>query len=108
MNLSFEVELGNEDLLMGIDLIRKLDGEGIKNFPASVPVSFIDFKLHKGLYREYGSIRRSVWEIGLAIAIKDKFRSGDIYLPQSKRHTSFLNLIYIEKKREEEKPHACK
>lgn len=108
VNLPFEIEPGNEDLLIGIDLIRKLDGEDIKKFPVSAPTSFIDFKLHKGLYREDGSIRRSVWEIGLAIAIKDKFRSGDIYLPQSKRHTSFWNLIYSEKKWEEEKPHACK
>ena len=101
-------ESGNEDLLMGIDLIRKLDGEDIKKFPLSATASFIDFKLHRGLYREDGSIRRSVWEIGLTIAIKDKFRSGDIYLQQSKRHTSFWNLIYSEKKWEEEKPHACK
>ncbi len=108
VNLPFEVEPGNEDLLMGIDLIRKLDKEDIKKFPVSAPTSFIDFKLHKGLYRKDGSTRRSVWEIGLAIAIKDKFRSGDIYLPQSKRHTSFWNLIYSEKKWEEEKPHACK
>ena len=108
VNLPFEVEPGNEDLLMGINLIRKLDGEDIKKFPMSAPISFIDFKLHKGLYREDGSIRRSVWEIGLAIAIKDKFRSGDIYLPQSKRHTSFWNLIYSEKKWEEEKLNACK
>lgn len=74
----------------------------------SATTSFIGFKLHRGLYREDGSIRRSVWEIGLTIAIKDKFRSVDIYLPQSKRHTSFWNLIYSEKKWEEEKLHACK
>lgn len=108
LNLPFEVESGNEDLLIGIDLIRKLDKEDAKKFPSTAPISFIDFKLQKGLYREDGSLRRGVWEIGLAIAIKDKFRSGDIYLPQSKRHTSFWNLIYSEKKWEQEKDKACK
>src|SRR5207248_11694310 len=34
------------------------------------------------------------FEIGVAIAIKDALRSGDLYLPESKKHVSFWNLIY--------------
>jgi hypothetical protein len=31
--------------------------------------------------------------MGLALAIKDALRSGDLYLPQSKQHVSFWNLM---------------
>jgi len=37
-------------------------------------------------------IIRNVWEMGLALAMRDAFRSGDLYLPQSKQHISFWDL----------------
>src|SRR5262249_43635987 len=33
--------------------------------------------------------RRRTWEIALALALKDALRSGDIFLPDSRRHVSF-------------------
>lgn len=38
---------------------------------------------------------RNLWELGVALAIKDKLRSGDLFLSDSKRHTSFWNLISL-------------
>lgn len=33
-------------------------------------------------------------EIGVAIAIRDGFRSGDLYVEHSNKYASFWNLIY--------------
>lgn len=40
---------------------------------------------------------RHLWEIGLAIAVRDALRAGGLYLPQSRHHISFANLIYNER-----------
>jgi TnpA family transposase len=34
------------------------------------------------------------WEISLALELKDKLRSGDVFLPDSRRHVSFWKLGY--------------
>ena len=34
--------------------------------------------------------------ISLALAVRDALRSGDLYLPDSRHHVSFSNLIYNE------------
>ena len=38
------------------------------------------------------TVDRRTWELGLAVAVRDGLRSGDVYLPG--RHVSFANLIY--------------
>ena len=40
------------------------------------------------------TLDRRTWELGLAVAVRDGLRSGDVYLPESRRHVSFSNLIY--------------
>src|SRR5262249_30030771 len=40
--------------------------------------------------------RRRTWEISLALGLKDALRSGEVFLPDSRRHVSFWNLCYDE------------
>ena len=40
--------------------------------------------------------RRRTWEISLALTLKDALRSGDVFLPDSRRHVSFWHLCYDE------------
>jgi hypothetical protein len=46
------------------------------------------------LHQADTTVDRRTWELGLAVAVRDGLRSGDIYLPGSRRHVSFANLIY--------------
>lgn len=50
----------------------------------------------KSLLREDAQIDQRLSEIALALAIRDALRSGDLYLPESRRHVSFCNLVYDE------------
>jgi hypothetical protein len=43
--------------------------------------------------RDDGTIDRSLWEIALALAVRDALRSGNLYLPEIRRHISFWNLL---------------
>jgi hypothetical protein len=96
IHLPFCVEQGNDDLLNAINLIRQLDAGEMKRLPQNLPIAFIPKELRRALKDRGGKINRSAWELGLALAIKDALRSGDLFLPKSKRHISFWDLILNE------------
>jgi hypothetical protein len=49
------------------------------------------------LKRTNGLYDRRVWELALCLAVRDALRSGDLFLPESRRHVSFSNLFYNER-----------
>jgi TnpA family transposase len=92
IHLPFAVTRGNEHLLSAIQLVRNLDSGAVKRLPRNAPTAFIPKELRRALKDNTGNINRNAWETGLAVAIKDALRSGDLYLPQSKEHVSFWDL----------------
>lgn len=93
IKLPFEAQPGSHGLMDAITIIRKLDTGELKSLPKELPYSFIDPQIRAYLKNRK---ERNLWELGIALAIKDKLRSGDLFLSDSKRHTSFWNLIYQE------------
>lgn len=98
LELPFRAESGMEPLLAAVAIARELNRERSRTLPPNAPVGFIPAAWHASLYREgSGRVDRPLWEIGLAIAVRDAFRSGGLYLPESRHHVSFANLIYDER-----------
>ncbi|MCH2218332.1 MAG: Tn3 family transposase [Flavobacteriales bacterium] len=102
IKLPFMAERGNEGLLEALFLARRLNNKELSTLPMDAPKDFIDRSLSHFLDGKDGIVKRGLWEIGLAIALKDALRSGDVYLESSNRHVSFWNLIYHEKQWEQE------
>lgn len=96
IRLPFDVAKGSGALLRAIRLVRQLDAGEIKRLPENAPIAFIPRELRRSLKDSSGNINRNVWEMGLALAMKDALRSGDLYLPQSKQHVSFWDLTLNE------------
>ena len=96
LQLPFAAAPGNEDLLDAIQLVQQLDAGELKSLPADAPVSFVPKDLRKLLHDNEGQLKRNAWEMGLAFALKDALRSGDLYLPQSKHHISFWDMTLTE------------
>jgi TnpA family transposase len=94
--LPFAATQGNEYLLHAIDVVRKLDAGDLKRLPPTAPSYFVPRELRRALYDQTGYLNRNAWEMGLALAIKDALRSGDLYLPQSKQHVAFWDLTLSE------------
>ena len=61
------------------------------------PIQFVPAAWCPVLRRDDGTIDRRIWEMALALAIRDALRSGDLYLPESRRHVSFWNLLSDER-----------
>ena len=96
IHLPFAAEKGSDVLMHSIEIIRKLDSGELKKLRSSVPTTFIPRELRPALKDKFGNINRNAWELGLAMAIKDALRSGDLYLPQSKQYVSFWDLMLNE------------
>jgi TnpA family transposase len=106
IKLPFQVEQGSMQLMEAINIIRKLDSAELKQLPKNSPHLFVDTALRYALKNADGELQRNMWELGVAMAIKDNLRSGDLFLPQSKRYVSFWNLIYNDIEWEEKRTDA--
>jgi len=93
IQLPFAAKPGTERLLAAINVIHQLDAGTIKKIPEDAPAYFIPKELIRSYKEKDGKIRRNAWELGLAVAMKEALRSGDLYLAKSKQHTSFGELI---------------
>lgn len=105
LRLPFAVEKGSEALLQAIEIVCRLDDGEIGTLPANAPTSFVPNDLRSALHRSSspGALQRNAWEMGLALAIRDAFRSGDLYLPESKQHVSFWDLLITEARWKQER-----
>jgi TnpA family transposase len=92
--LPFQGEPGSEAVLAGLAPIRQLDAGAQKALSWLAPTTFVPRKFWPGLSNPDGTIDRRTWELGLAAAVRDGLRSGDVYLPESRRHVSFAHLVY--------------
>ena len=93
IQLPFAAKPGNEHLIQAIDLVRQLDAGTLTKLPPIAPTTFIPKELRRALRDQHGHLHRNAWEMGLALAVKEALRSGDLYLPQSKQHVSFWDLM---------------
>lgn len=93
LHLPFEAKPGTEALLKSIQLIRQLDAGELKTLPNDVPTYFIPKELQRCLKGKNGKLQRNAWELGVAIAMKEALRSGDLFVPKSKQYVSFWDLM---------------
>lgn len=92
--LPFQSEPGSASVIQGLDLVQQLDNGTLKTLPPHAPTGFVPGKSQAALHQADSTLDRRTWELGLATAVRDGLRSGDVYLPESRRHVSFPNLIY--------------
>lgn len=106
LKLPLQAEPRGEKLLAAIELARDLEASKKRLLPVDTPLDFIPAAWHASLERKDGAIDRSLWEIGLALAVRDALRSGALYLPRSRHHVSFSHLIYSDDRWEQERKGA--
>ena len=92
--LPFQSEPGSDPVIKGLDVVRQLDNGTLKTLPPHAPTAFVPGKYQVALHQADAALDRRTWELGLAVAVRDGLRSGDVYLPESRSHVSFPNLIY--------------
>lgn len=106
IHLDFRAEPSGQGLLQAIELLRQLDAGQLKALPADVDTAFVPAGWRSRLTVDPRGLDRRTWEIGLALALRDALRAGEIYLPDSRRHVSFWELCYDPATWESQRPAA--
>ncbi len=92
INLPFKVESGSEYLLECISVIRDLDSGKLKSLPSDIHYKFVSKDLSSRL-KDNNKINRNAWELSVAIEMREKLRSGDLYLAESRQYIPFWNMM---------------
>jgi Domain of unknown function (DUF4158) len=85
------------DLLAAVDILRELYVRGGRNVPAGAPTSFVPTRWQGYLsaaeednntvaYRHY-------WELCVLLALRDALRSGDVWVPGSRRYADPTTIL---------------
>jgi hypothetical protein len=93
ITLPFQAAAGSERLLQAIDILRALDAGTRGPLTADDPHGFVQADWRPYLI-EGGKLDRHIWEISLALAVRDALRAGVPFLSQSRDHVSFWSLIH--------------
>jgi TnpA family transposase len=93
MTLPFQAAVGSEPLVAAITILRALDAGTREKIELADPCDFVP-AAWRGFLVEDGKVDRRIWEISLAYAIRDALRAGNLFLPASRQHVSFWNLVY--------------
>ena len=88
---------GTEDLLRAISILAELYATGARKVPANAPVDFVPARWagYLAAATEAADVTayRHYWELCVLVALRDGLRSGDVYVPGSRRYAdpaSFL------------------
>ncbi|MBC8989600.1 Tn3 family transposase [Micromonospora chalcea] len=88
---------GTEQLLQAVSVLAELYATGARKVPAGAPVGFVPTKWAGYLVatEQSGDVTayRRYWEIAVLVGLRDGLRSGDVFVPGSRRYAdpaSFL------------------
>ena len=76
-----------------------------KTLPShTTSVEFLPAAFGRQLFAADGNVVPEVWELGLAVAVRDAVRARELYLTGSRRYISFWNMVYSDEQWERERP----
>ena len=103
--LPFQAAAGSETLLRAIEILRALDAGTRGVLTTDDPHGFVQADWRPHLITG-GKLDRAIWEIALAFVVRDALRAGSLFLVQSRDHVSFWNLVYDDRKWQQNREQA--
>ncbi len=86
--LEFQAAAGGEEVLAAIDLLKAMNVMGKRKLPEDAPTSFVPAKWEPSVRADDG-LDRHYYEICALSALRDRLRSGDIWVPGSRQYQDF-------------------
>ena len=85
-HITFQSE-DDGDILDAVHLLDRMNDEGRYALPEDAPSDFIPKKLRPFVLQD-GKLHKPAWECALLTALRDQVKSGNLYVPNSKRFAS--------------------
>jgi hypothetical protein len=82
-HLDFHASGGSKDVLDAIELLREMNKSGKRKLPDDAPTSFVSSRWKPYVYQD-GSLDRRYYELCALSELRNRLRSGDIWVPGSK------------------------
>jgi hypothetical protein len=96
--IDFKGGLGTTDLMAAVAILRTLNETGGRKVPADAPGSFVPARyadyLAKARKGGDDSAYRHYWELCVILGLRDGLRSGDVYVPGSRRYADPATYLY--------------
>ncbi|MFF4414492.1 hypothetical protein ACFYY8_18350 [Streptosporangium sp. NPDC001559] len=81
---------GTQDLMTALSMLKELNRTGGRKVPAGAPTSFVPARyadyLAKARKAGDDTALRHYWELCVVLALRDGLRSGDVFVPGSRRY----------------------
>lgn len=74
-----------------------------RKLPAETPVEFLPSAVRRQVHDDQGEIVPEVWELGLALAVRDALRARELFLSGSRRYVSFWKMVYSDEQWNQER-----
>jgi TnpA family transposase len=84
--LSFCSHREDDELLEGMDLLRELNRTGRLEVPSGAPLTFVPKAWSPFVLSEEDKISRRSWELALLWRLRERLRSGDVWVTGSRRY----------------------
>jgi len=96
--IDFKGGPGTTDLMAAVAVLKKLNETGGRKVPAGAPGSFMAARYAGYLARARKSgddtAYRHYWELCVILSLRDGLRSGDVYVPGSRRYADPATYLY--------------
>jgi TnpA family transposase len=92
-HMQFRAGTGGAPLLKALDVLRDLNQSGRRELPNDAPLPFAS-KQWKALVKPAGgSINRRLYETAVAATLRDRLRSGDVWIEGSRSYKRFADYL---------------
>ncbi|PZR31084.1 Tn3 family transposase [Caulobacter segnis] len=92
-HMRFRAGTGGAPLLKALDILRDLNQSGRRELPNDAPLPFAS-KHWKALVKPVGGpINRRLYETALAATLRDRLRSGDVWIEGSRAYKRFADYL---------------
>jgi hypothetical protein len=89
---------GTTDLMAAVTMLKRLNETGGRKVPADAPDSFVPTRYAEYLAKARKSgddtAYRHYWELCVILGLRDGLRSGDVYVPASRRYADPATYLY--------------
>ena len=89
---------GAADLMVAVAILKSLNASGGRKVPADAPASFVPARyadyLEKARKAGDDTAFRHYWELCVILGLRDGLRSGDIFVPGSRRYADPSTYLY--------------
>lgn len=86
--LDFQAADSGKDILEAVNILRALNAEGKRKLPSNIPTSWVS-SLWKPLVFQPSGIDRRYYELCVLGELRNRLRSGDIWVRDSKQYKEF-------------------